>query len=154
MTAHPEEPCSAAKGRLEGALDKTPPIRYVVVINNNTDHYLTVAEAARRLSRSIEQVRRYLREGRLPGRRIGQQWFIDEAVLASWRPARGGAASRISEAAVVYEVPTMKTEAKREKKHLISDQLFKEIDETAEEIRRESGEFDVVAMVRRDRDEH
>ncbi len=119
------------------------------------DQYLTVAEAARRLSRSIEQVRRYLREGRLAGRRIGQQWFIEEAALASWRPSRGGGvASRVSEAAVVYEVRTMKTEATREKKRLISDKLFREIDEIREKIRAESGEFDVVAMVREDREEH
>jgi excisionase family DNA binding protein len=50
---------------------------------------LTVAEAAIRLDRSTEQVRRYLREGRLPGRRIGGQWFIDEHVLAAFhRPTR------------------------------------------------------------------
>ncbi len=42
---------------------------------------ITVAEAARRLERSTEQVRRYLREGRLGGRRIGGQWFIDQAAL-------------------------------------------------------------------------
>jgi excisionase family DNA binding protein len=37
---------------------------------------LTVAETARLLGRSTEQVRRYLREGVLPGSRIGGQWFI------------------------------------------------------------------------------
>lgn len=37
---------------------------------------LTVAETAKLLSRSTEQVRRYLREGVLPGRRLGGQWFI------------------------------------------------------------------------------
>lgn len=42
---------------------------------------MSVAEAAQRLQRSTEQVRRYLREGRLQGRRIGGQWFIDRAVL-------------------------------------------------------------------------
>lgn len=41
----------------------------------------TVREASRRLGRSIEQVRRYLREGKLRGQRIGGQWFIDEADL-------------------------------------------------------------------------
>jgi excisionase family DNA binding protein len=40
---------------------------------------LTVAETARLLRRSTEQVRRYLREGSLPGRRIGGQWFIHRA---------------------------------------------------------------------------
>lgn len=42
---------------------------------------ISVADAARRLDRSTEQVRRYLREGRLSGRRIGGQWFIERAVL-------------------------------------------------------------------------
>jgi excisionase family DNA binding protein len=40
------------------------------------EELLTVAETARLLSRSTEQVRRYLREGVLPGRRLGGQWFI------------------------------------------------------------------------------
>ena len=43
-----------------------------------------VAEAARRLGRSTEQVRRYLREGRLRGRRIGGQWFIEASALADF----------------------------------------------------------------------
>lgn len=42
---------------------------------------LTVADAAARLDRSTEQVRRYLREKRLHGRRIGGQWFISAAEL-------------------------------------------------------------------------
>ncbi|HEY7035722.1 MAG TPA: helix-turn-helix domain-containing protein [Thermomicrobiales bacterium] len=46
---------------------------------------VTVAEAARRLQRSTEQVRRYLREKRLTGRRIGGQWFIDEAALEAFQ---------------------------------------------------------------------
>lgn len=40
-----------------------------------------VNEAARILGRSTEQVRRYLREGRLHGTRIGGQWFISRAEL-------------------------------------------------------------------------
>ena len=46
---------------------------------------LSVGEAARELSRSTEQVRRYLREGRLSGRRMGGQWFIDSAALSAFR---------------------------------------------------------------------
>ena len=45
---------------------------------------ITVGETARRLSRSTEQVRRYLREGRLTGRRIGGQWFIERAAVESF----------------------------------------------------------------------
>jgi excisionase family DNA binding protein len=44
---------------------------------------ITVAEAARRLNRSIEQVRRYLREGKLRGQRIGNQWFVEEGALTA-----------------------------------------------------------------------
>jgi excisionase family DNA binding protein len=38
---------------------------------------LTVAETAKLMGRSTEQIRRYLREGVLPGRRLGGQWFVD-----------------------------------------------------------------------------
>jgi excisionase family DNA binding protein len=48
---------------------------------------LGVAEAARFLERSTEQVRRYLREGRLSGRRIGGQWFIKLSDLERFRSA-------------------------------------------------------------------
>lgn len=43
--------------------------------------YVTVPEAAHALGRSAEQVRRYLREGKLEGRRIGGQWFIRETAV-------------------------------------------------------------------------
>ncbi len=46
------------------------------------ENTLTVHEAAQRLGRSQEQVRRYLREGTLPGERIGNQWFIRETAVA------------------------------------------------------------------------
>ena len=49
---------------------------------------LTVADAARLLERSTEQVRRYLREGVLRGERIGNQWFIDAADLERMQEAR------------------------------------------------------------------
>jgi excisionase family DNA binding protein len=45
---------------------------------------LTVAEASVQLNRSAEQVRRYLREGRLAGNRIGGQWFIDHRALQAF----------------------------------------------------------------------
>lgn len=53
------------------------------MINHHPDELLTVSQAARRLGRSIEQVRRYLREGKLPGQRIGQQWFIPESAVGT-----------------------------------------------------------------------
>jgi excisionase family DNA binding protein len=45
---------------------------------------LTVADAAVFLDRSTEQVRRYLREGRLHGRRMGGQWFINRDALRAF----------------------------------------------------------------------
>ena len=48
---------------------------------------VSVAEAAKRLDRSTEQVRRYLREGRLTGRRVGGQWFIDRTAIEAFRTA-------------------------------------------------------------------
>ena len=41
----------------------------------------TVQKTARRLNRSVEQVRCYLREGKLQGERIGQQWFVPEETI-------------------------------------------------------------------------
>lgn len=48
-----------------------------------SDDMVTVAEASKILGRSIEQVRRYLREGKLPGQRIGGPWFIERDALKS-----------------------------------------------------------------------
>jgi excisionase family DNA binding protein len=48
---------------------------------------LSVGEAAKRLQRSTEQVRRYLREGRLEGRRIGGQWFMERSTLDAFAAA-------------------------------------------------------------------
>jgi len=49
---------------------------------------LTVAETATYLGRSTEQVRRYLRDGALVGYRVGQQWFVPAAALATFRGNR------------------------------------------------------------------
>ena len=48
---------------------------------NTPEDMISVQEAAKRMGRSIEQVRRYLREGKLPGTRIGNQWFIRETAV-------------------------------------------------------------------------
>lgn len=42
---------------------------------------LTVPEAARRVGRDPETVRRWIRSGRLPSRKVGTQHLIDEADL-------------------------------------------------------------------------
>ena len=118
------------------------------------DGYVTVNEAARRLDRSIEQVRRYLREGRLRGQRIGQQWFIEETALAAWhRGRRRAGEGRIGEAVATYEAKAMRTDATKKRETLTLKEWLKEVDEIAEEIRNEYGQFDVVAMIRRHREE-
>jgi excisionase family DNA binding protein len=43
---------------------------------------LTVPEAARRTGRNPETVRRWIREGKLPARKVGTQHVIDEQDLA------------------------------------------------------------------------
>jgi excisionase family DNA binding protein len=52
---------------------------------------LTVVETAKLLQRSTEQVRRYLREGVIPARRIGGQWFIDRGDAEAFLSRRGSA---------------------------------------------------------------
>lgn len=113
---------------------------------------ITVQEAARRLGRSIEQVRRYLREGKLEGQRIGQQWFIEEASLSGQpfqyriRKPRG---SKMREVAAVMETGrTVRSEI---------EALIREIDANREAIRSRAGrdlDIDVVEMLRIDREEH
>ena len=49
----------------------------------DTDGTITVAEAAKRLHLSTEQVRRKLREGKLKGQHVGNQWFVIEASVAA-----------------------------------------------------------------------
>jgi excisionase family DNA binding protein len=49
---------------------------------------ISVAETALLLKRSTEQVRRYLREGRLPGRRMGGQWFVDRSAVSAFGNTR------------------------------------------------------------------
>jgi excisionase family DNA binding protein len=46
------------------------------------DSLIDVQEAARRLNRSPEQVRRYLREGRLKGHRVNNRWYVDATDVA------------------------------------------------------------------------
>lgn len=47
---------------------------------------LTVPEAAKRLRRNPETVRRWIREGKLRSTRIGTQHLLDEADLAQLAP--------------------------------------------------------------------
>ena len=111
------------------------------------DGMITVAEAARRLGRSLEQVRRYLREGKLKGQRIGGQWFVEEASLPLRYEVRSGPSASIREPVAMMERTRM---TKEEIKALI-----KRVDENREAIRRRLGrDIDVVDMLRRSREEH
>jgi excisionase family DNA binding protein len=42
---------------------------------------LTVPEAARRIDRDPETIRRWIRSGRLPSQQVGTQYIIDESDL-------------------------------------------------------------------------
>ena len=59
---------------------------------------LTVPEAARRIQRNPETIRRWIREGKLGAQRVGTQYLIDEADLP------GSPATRVREAAAPYEI--------------------------------------------------
>jgi len=87
---------------------------------------ITVAETARRLNRSTEQVRRYLREGKLQGQRIGNQWFVEERGLGTPRS-----------------------------EPLVPPDLVERIRQRREAIRKRIGhDFDVVELIRRSREGH
>lgn len=110
---------------------------------------LTVAEAARHLDRSIEQVGRYVREGKLRGRRIGRQWSIDASSLGTADTPQPPLTRGMRERAAIMEPPKM---SKRE-----GGELFQRIDGNREAIRRRLGGdagIDVVEMPRRRREEH
>jgi excisionase family DNA binding protein len=72
----------------------------------DTKGMITVAEAAKRMNRSIEQVRRKLREGKLKGQRVGNQWFVDEEGLR-----RLGAKEPLIHPEVIAEVDRLRREA-------------------------------------------
>ena len=111
---------------------------------------ITVAEAARLLDRSIEQVRRYLREGKLRGRRIGQQWFIDKTALGKLYVPGSRRYVMIREAAAVMEAP-------KETMNKEMAELIRRVERNREAIRRRLGgdlKIDVVELLRIDREEH
>jgi excisionase family DNA binding protein len=111
------------------------------------DGMITVAQAAKRLGRSLEQVRRYLREGKLKGQRIGGQWFVEEASLPlRYAPSRG-TGQRIREVGVVMEAPKLTKEE--------MDALIKRIDANREAIRRRLGHgFDISRLIEESREGH
>jgi hypothetical protein len=95
----------------------------------DTKGMVSVAEAAKRLDRSIEQVRRNLRDGKLRGQRIGNQWFVDETCLERLE-------STSSEP-------------------LIPRELVEQIRRTREEIYKRNGiVFDAVKIINESREGH
>lgn len=92
----------------------------------DTRGYVSVAEAARRLHLSPEQVRRRLREGQLKGERAGHQWFVEE----------------------------MATRHHATSEPLIPQDLASRIDERREALRKRGLVFDVVELLREDRESH
>ena len=106
---------------------------------------ITVAEAAQRLGRSLEQVRRYLREGKLKGQRIGGQWFVEEASLPSRYPLPSGPSASVREPGVTMEATKLTKEE--------IDALFKRIDDNREAIRRRLGHgFDISRLIEESRE--
>lgn len=124
-------------------------------MDDNYKHLLTVSEAATRLGRSIEQVRRYLREGKLRGRRIGQQWFIEESEVKNW--SGDDDTLRVAEPTATYTAEAPRVS--REERSMSGDTrvIIEEIDSVREAIRDRIGgnvDVNVVALVRLDREEH
>jgi excisionase family DNA binding protein len=62
--------------------------KYETSRQDNEGEEFTVAEAATYLGRSIEQVRRYLRDGALAGYHVGRQWFVPAAAVATLKASR------------------------------------------------------------------
>jgi len=106
---------------------------------------ITVAEAAQRLGRSLEQVRRYLREGKLKGQRVGGQWFVEEASLPSRYQIRSGPRARIREPGASMEATKMTKEE--------IEALIKRVDDNREAIRRRLGHgFDISRLIEETRE--
>ena len=57
---------------------------------------LTIKEAAVELDRSVGQVRRYVRDGKLPAKKIGMQWFVAPDELATFKAGRNGLGRRMA----------------------------------------------------------
>lgn len=50
---------------------------------------LKLNQVAQELGKSLEQVRRYVREGKLPARKLGMQWFVRRQDLDAFRGVGG-----------------------------------------------------------------
>ncbi len=88
---------------------------------------LKLNQVAQELGRSLEQVRRYVREGKLPARKLGMQWFVTRRDLDIFR----GAKNKPSQQEVIE-----RARANRER------------------IRARVGSFDIVELLEEDRRSH
>lgn len=88
-------------------------VRYNVGRKDKDNEELTVAEAATYLGRSIEQVRRYLRDGALVGYRAGQQWFVPAATLAAFKAERTETPAMKERKEVLKELKALRAELLR-----------------------------------------
>ena len=111
------------------------------------DGMITVAEAAQRLGRSLEQVRRYLREGKLKGQRIGGQWFVEEASLPLRYQFPRGPSASVREPGVTMEATKLTKEE--------IEALIKRVSANREAIRRRLGHgFDISRLIEESREGH
>jgi len=109
------------------------------------DGMITVAEAARRLGRSLEQVRRYLREGKLKGQRIGGQWFVEEASLPLRYQLPSGPSASLREPGVTMEATKLTKEE--------IEALIKRVSANREAIRARLGRgFDISRLIEESRE--
>ena len=63
---------------------------------DSSTEMLTIKEAAVKLDRSVGQVRRYVRDGKLPAKKIGMQWFVAPDELATFKAGRNGLGRRMT----------------------------------------------------------
>ena len=49
---------------------------------------LTLMQVAQELDRSLEQVRRYVREEKLPAHKLGMQWFVKRRDLKAFKQGK------------------------------------------------------------------
>lgn len=88
---------------------------------------LTLKEVARELGRSLEQVRRYVREGKLPAQKLGMQWFVSRRALAVFQ----GNGAKVTQPDILARIRALR-----------------------EQIRARVGSIDVVELLDEDRRSH
>jgi excisionase family DNA binding protein len=114
---------------------------------------LTVRQTARATHRSEETVRRWIWSGKLPARKLGNQYFIDPADLRRMQAGR----TRVAETSAEYKVHPIPLD------HPLSDgrrgydrekarQWLRELVELSGKIAEGKPPFDVTEAIRRTRE--